>query len=212
MKTIYLVRHGEAENNVRTSPYFLAHPGLTDDGHKQAEIIAKRASHLPVEALIASTMTRAQETAEHISTRIGLPIESSDLFVERRCPTTLFDRLWDDPETQKILKEWEQTSVVDDVRVLDGENFADLRSRAQKALKYLEQRPESNLLVVTHGVFLRVLAAYMLFGESLIAGKSESFLWGMRTQITGVTVLKYDPKETRHPWHLLVWNDHAHLG
>lgn len=212
MKTIYLVRHGEAENNVRASSRFKAKPALTELGHKQAEIIAERALHLPVEVLIASTMTRAQETAEHISTRVGMPIESSDLFVERRCPTTLFDRLWDDLETQKILKEWEQTCVVDDARILDGENFADLKSRAQQALEYLEQRSESNLLVVTHGVFLRVLAAYVLFSESLTSGQFESFLWGMKMQNTGLTVLRYDREEERHPWHLMVWNDHAHLG
>ena len=207
MKTIYLVRHGEAENNVRAPSRFKAKPALTELGHGQAKIIAERAAHLPMEALIASTMTRAHETALHISTRISMPIESSDLFVERRCPTTLFDRLWDDPETQKILKEWERTCVVDDARVLDGENFADLRSRAQQALEYLEKRPESDLLVVTHGVFLRVLAAYVLFSESLTPEQFESFLWGMKMQNTGLTVLRYDREEEHHPWHLLVWND-----
>lgn len=215
MKTIYLVRHGEAENNIRTGKYYLGrNSALTTLGHQQAQVVAERAAHLPIEALIASTMLRAQQTAEHISKRIGKTIEPSDLFIERRDPASFIGTLWHDPETQRLYKEWAQTLFNEKERVLDGENFIDITERAKAALKYLEERPESNILIVTHGFFLRTLVAYMLLQDTITPLQFKLLSEGLRTTNTGLTVFRYttEPAEEEAAWTMRIWNDHSHLA
>jgi probable phosphoglycerate mutase len=220
MKTVYLVRHGESRANVRGSKYYEGSESpLTEKGLQQAEDIAERSSKLPVDLLVASTMVRAQQTASAISKRIDMPVVPSELFVERLDPTSLIGRPWDDPETQRIYKEWDKTSFLEAERVLDGENFEDLKDRAQRALKFLEAREESHILVVTHGLFLRILVACVLFGEDLSAKEYKRFFAATLTQNTGITVLRFMEDTqvrvdilARQGWVLYVFNDHAHLG
>jgi broad specificity phosphatase PhoE len=106
-------------------------------------------------------------------------------------------------------------------RVEDGENFDDLKSRALAALDFLERRPEENILVVTHGFFLRVLAASVLFGGNLTGEFLRAFALGMLTKNTGLFVFENNPEVARSSgqfyttasrWRIMVWNDHAHLA
>jgi len=59
MKTIYLIRHGEAAASWDTNP----DPGLSEAGCLQAESIAKFFSQTEVSHVFSSPMQRAQETA-----------------------------------------------------------------------------------------------------------------------------------------------------
>jgi probable phosphoglycerate mutase len=213
MKTIYLVRHGEAQNNVKNTPTYLAEEAkLTEKGREQAAFIAERASTLPIEALIASDFVRSQETAQVVADKIGVPVDICDLFGERRGPSELIGRPWEDPETQRIETEWVRTFHASDSKVKDGENFAEIVERAKKALVYLESRKESHILVVSHGFFLRLLAAHLILGEHLTPEVFHAFDDRVRTQNTGMTVLQYNPEDKYSFWSMLVWNDHAHLG
>jgi broad specificity phosphatase PhoE len=134
MKTIYLVRHGQAENNVKGTPYYVAEGAkLTNLGRAQGGFIAERAAALPVQALITSNFVRAQETAQIISERIHIPVEICELFGERRGPTALVGMPWLDPETQRIETEWLRTFYEPDLKVADSENFNDIHQRARNA-------------------------------------------------------------------------------
>jgi probable phosphoglycerate mutase len=89
LQTVYLVRHGESTENVRSSPIFeQADAQLTDVGRSQAASIATRATRLSFDALISSSMLRARHTAQAISDATGTEITISDLFVERLAPTS----------------------------------------------------------------------------------------------------------------------------
>ncbi|OGG72994.1 hypothetical protein A3A38_01105 [Candidatus Kaiserbacteria bacterium RIFCSPLOWO2_01_FULL_53_17] len=214
MKTIYLVRHGEATVNIKgLDPYWndIDSP-LTDLGREQAAFIAERAVRLPIDALISSTRPRARQTSEIISKRIGREVQLSDLFIERCLPSEMIGRSVDDPEMNDVYDQWVQTFLVENSRVSDGENFQDISLRAEKALSFLEDIPEQHILVVTHGYFSRILIARMIFGKDFSVKEWGHFEWGVRTTNTGLSVLKFDPNDKRRPWWLLVWNDHAHLG
>lgn len=217
MKTIYLVRHGEAEVNVSDSFAAESSP-LTERGKEQAEALAERCARLPAEVLIASTMARAHETAEAISKRSKLPIVSSDLFVERTRPSALVGKRRDDPGAKELQEQWSEGFFKPDIRVKDGENFSDLKVRAEKMLMYLENCHESNILVVMHGFVLRVLIARVIFGETLTPEEFYRVARAFQTVNTGITKLEFDPsreRDTVYPrgaWAILAWNDHAHLG
>ncbi len=210
-KVVYFVRHGQSEGNI--SPVFqtLESP-LSAHGKEQAKRIAERVSKLSFEALIASPLARTKETAEAVSAATGKDIEYSELFVERVKPTRLNGKSYDDPEADKLWKSWENSLYTPGLRAEDGENFDDLISRADEALEYLYTRPEKELVVVTHGFFLRTIIARVLLGETLTPDSFRKLQSSIEMENTGLTVLKYGERYEGTSWMVWIYNDHAHLG
>lgn len=213
MKTIYLVRHGESVVNTSDSYLEGNEFPLTEKGKEQARLIAERASRLEFDTLITSTMQRTRETAEFITQSTGKQPEETSLIVERRFPSALIGRSKTDPEARQLMAVFNHSLEHGGPRVGDGETFDELKERADKTIEYFEHHRSDSLLVVTHGYFLRVLMARVIVGPDLTADSFRPFAWGMRTKNTGLSVLRFDPNDNRgRPWHMLVWNDHAHLG
>jgi probable phosphoglycerate mutase len=210
MKKVYFVRHGQSEGNA-SDKYQLDSSSLSALGREQASQIADRATRLPVEALIASSMPRAQETAEFIQTATGLAIESSDLFVERQRPPAQQGLVRTSPEAVAMDEAMIENFAVSGYRLAGEENFDDLKERASKALSYLINHKKDSLLVVTHGLFLRVLLAQASFGPLLTAPVMSTFLGTYQSSNTGLSVFEYD-EQRRNPWSIVTWNDHTHLG
>lgn len=212
MKKVYFVRHGESQSNVG-GVILNAETPLTDKGYEQAAAIAERCSRLPIEIIISSTMLRARETGRVISEVTQKDIVHSDLFVERRNPSVYKGRLITDPEIQDIETKIQDAFITDpSYRHSDEENFADLKQRAIAALEFLASRPEEHIAVTTHGTFLHILFGVAVLGEGLDAPTCNSILKGMRASNTGVTLLEYREDNTKTPWCVITWNDHAHLG
>ena len=73
----YLVRHGEAENNVRhilNSAPVQKEYTLTNQGREQATKTAEYLATVQADVLYSSPILRAKETAEIIAEATGLPI------------------------------------------------------------------------------------------------------------------------------------------
>lgn len=85
-RTIILVRHG---NYVADPKYQSPGPGLTPLGIAQAKLAAQRLAAMPgkFDAIFASPMTRAHETAKIISADVGLPVEIVPALAECTPPT-----------------------------------------------------------------------------------------------------------------------------
>lgn len=219
MRTVHFVRHGESTANAGFPTYQGEASELTEKGVEQAKFIAKRCKKLPVEALIASTATRAKKTAECIADEIGLVLEINELFTERKIPRELHGKRIDDQGAKAVHDAWMQSFFRDDARVGTGENFSDLKARVLHALDYLLQRPEKHILVATHGFFLHMLIAIVTLGESLSATEFNRIGPAVWMDNTGITRIEYRDQVfarvdgKRHKgWVLRVWNDHAHLG
>ncbi|MCR4325457.1 MAG: histidine phosphatase family protein [Patescibacteria group bacterium] len=217
MKTIYFVRHGQSEGNI-SSMFQSEDSPLTEHGRKQAGFIAERVSRLPIETIIASTMPRAKETADIISERTGHTPEPSELFRERGKPNSLEGKRHDDPDAHRINEAWWKSLAGDGSRVENSENFNDLKKRAGECLDYLAGRREENILVVTHGFFLRYIVARAIFGAELSTVQFAPMMKTLWMENTGITALRYDKGNhwdeigAAAPWVLWIWNDHAHLG
>ena len=210
MKKIYFVRHGESEGNVGEIRQTKETP-LSPRGRSQAAYIAARAAKLPIDVIVSSTMVRAAETARSISETTGKEVEHSDLFVERRRSSEQLGKRKDDPVALEVDALLIENFAVPGYRYSDEENFDDLKRRAGEALEFLKNRSEQNILVVTHGIILRSLAARAVFGPELSARECELFIRTFHTENTGITVFEYD-EERRNPWGIWIWNDHAHLA
>jgi broad specificity phosphatase PhoE len=208
MKRIYFVRHGESEGNIGSIRQTAA-TSLTDKGRMQAEDVGERCAKLPIEVVISSTMNRAKETCEIILKHINKKVEYSELFVERRRPSEVLGKPKDDSFSLKAEEAILKNYHLPGFRFSDEENFEDQKERAKAALEYLANRPEQNILVVTHGFILRIIMAYVVFGEKLTGEECTRFIQTFRMANTGITAFDY--KEDGQ-WKLWTWNDHAHLG
>jgi probable phosphoglycerate mutase len=214
-KHVYLVRHGETDSN---SDGVLRGPAsmLTEKGKEQARVVAERIAKVGVDALVASTYQRALDTAGAIAEKTGLPVESSDLFIEWRQPSMTLNRHHAEPEVIEAHKEIEAGRFVPGYRHSDEESFEDFRDRAQKALSFLEAHSASNLCVVTHGITLRMIIGTLIFGDAFAPPHLAQLMGHTGTNNTGITYLRFGTNKeftTMPPsWRIITWNDSAHLG
>src|SRR3989344_2302287 len=211
MKKIYLVRHGESNGNA-SGVYQNADTPLTEKGRAQAEFIASRCEKFAIDFIVSSSMKRAVETAAIVNKKLNKLLEISDLFVERRRPKAQMGLHKDSPKALEIDKVLIENFVKLEARFSDEENFEDLRKRAGEALEYLKNRTEENILVITHGFFLRMIMARAVFDDKLVGEDCNRIIRKFHTANTGLSVLGYDEYRQDSPWWLWVWNDHAHLG
>ncbi|MCX6715899.1 MAG: histidine phosphatase family protein [Candidatus Taylorbacteria bacterium] len=207
MKKVYFVRHGITESNENNKFQFPDTP-LSEKGLKQAEFLAKRFESIHVDVIISSPMARAKKTAEIIGKHTGHEIIEDDLFMEVKRPTILMGKNREDAEIQAIRKEIKNRYTETSWRHSDEENFILANERAMNALKFILDRPEQDILIVTHGEILRLMLAAMTFGNTLTAEIAQKVSHIFATFNTGITKVEYNDKG----WYVLVWNDHAHLG
>ncbi|MDP3685235.1 MAG: histidine phosphatase family protein [bacterium] len=204
---VYLVRHGETTLNAERV-HQASDTTLSEKGIAQAKVVAKRFSHIPVDVIVSSTLKRARQTAEIIAGTIQKPVQYSTLFAERKRPQELEGKHAEDPQAVRVKKLMQDHYHDRAWRYAAEENFSDIKRRALKAIHYLENIDQENVLVVSHGAFVRALVSAMAFGPELKSAEEQTLQHFMRLNNTGISVCKYENEK----WELLSWNDRAHLG
>ncbi len=207
-QVIYFVRHGETELNARGVRQGPDGP-LSAKGVRQVQEAAKQfpTKKGKPKALIASPFQRTRETAEILAKALDMKIEYSDLLVERRNPTEIIGHSGADRDVRSIVDKIDKGYHDDNLRYSDEENFVDLKERAKKLLKYIADRPEDQIIMVTHGIFLHMVVSYMLQGENLTASEYNKLSYINPMGNAGLTICT---RKTRlfgkDKWALLVWN------
>ncbi|MEO7020264.1 MAG: histidine phosphatase family protein [Ktedonobacteraceae bacterium] len=205
MTHLYLIRHGDATT---TSPNPLEDPHLTELGITQAERLRDRlagSGELRPDVLIASTMLRAQQTAEIIAPALGLSILSDDEVQEWRFPEdeTLnvdeyIERFKNLPHDQKPFFQVMPRS----------ESWAQFMLRACTALNRLTQQYEGKtIVVVCHGGVID--ASFHFFLRLSTIHLPPSYFDTHNTSITHW----YSTEQEGYPlsWTLERYNDVMHL-
>lgn len=209
IKLIYFVRHGESKLNaegIRQGP----DGPLSEKGVAQALAAAKR---FPKEKgrpqiIIASPYERTKETAGIIAKELNLKVIYSDLLVERKNPTEIVGHKGDERDVKLIVDRIDKSYHDDTLRYSDEENFVDLKERARKLLKYISGRSERQIIMVSHGIFLKMVVAYMLHGENLTASTYNTLSYFNPINNAGMTICQYIPHWfTKDEWKVLTWND-----
>jgi broad specificity phosphatase PhoE len=151
MHKLFFIRHGLTDDN--TNHIFSGRDEpVTDEGRRQATQVGEqaKAAGITFDVIISSSWPRAIETAQLIAKAVGFPvgkIEVSDMFVERNVgplTNTPYDDFFGKGHAYK---------EIDDLPGV--ETIPALQERAAQALAMLKARPESNILVVSHGGFGR---------------------------------------------------------
>ena len=111
MTTIFLVRHGETVDNARQIMQGQTPGELNEQGREQARQVAERLSTEEIDAVVASDLRRAIQTAEYIAEPHHLPVVTTPLLRERdwgsftgRFIPDLRGEVWpDDIETEEAM-------------------------------------------------------------------------------------------------------------
>lgn len=147
--TILLIRHGETALNASR---VLQPPDtpLSERGLAQAQAVAARVAKLGAVGILSSDMPRALMTAQAISQTTGLPIRTTTLLHERNFGD-LRGRAYDSLDHDPIHAEEGPPN---------GESMTQFRERVARAfdeILAMRRTLEGNLVVVSHGLVIRVL-------------------------------------------------------
>lgn len=212
-KIVYFVRHGQSIDNVAPVYQHKDSP-LSPIGEKQADEVALRVSELEFDCLISSPQPRAMQTANAITKATGKAAEYNDLFIERKKPKRINGASVTDEEATKIYIEWNKSLYLSGMKAEDGENFDEITARAERALRYLSDRKEQKIMVVSHGYFIRTILAKVILNNKLTGEIHEQFQKAGIMENTGLTAIKYgtDRDKKEFHWRLWIYNDHSHLS
>lgn len=213
-KLFYFVRHGESLLNaagIRQG----SEGSLSEKGQSQAHETGKRLTTHRIDVILASPYIRTKETADIINGELGdkKKIEYIDLLHERRNPSEIIGKPMSDPDVSRIVDTIDKTFHSNDFRYSDEENFQDLKDRARTLLEYLASRAEKNILVVTHGIFLRMIVAYIEYGERLNAATYNTLSFFNASNNAAITICEYKkgwfgPAKSKR-WKVLAWDDYS---
>jgi broad specificity phosphatase PhoE len=141
--TLLLVRHGETDWNAEGRLQGHTDRPLNDAGRRQAQELAERLAREQVDAVYASDLARAKETAETVGARLGLPVVIDPDLREKNWGT------------------WEGLTGDERIGVeYAGETTEEHRERVLRAVRRIvERHPGQTVVVVTHGGSLRRIQA-----------------------------------------------------
>jgi broad specificity phosphatase PhoE len=141
--TLLLVRHGETDWNAEGRLQGHTDRPLNDFGRRQAELLADQLSGERFDAVYASDLARARETAEIVGERLGLTV------------------VLDPDLREKNWGSWEGLTPAErDAVDYVGESTEEHRARMLGSLRRIAERhPRGRVLVVTHGGSLRRVQA-----------------------------------------------------
>jgi broad specificity phosphatase PhoE len=137
-KNLWLIRHAESMSNVAANYPAMkeadfVNTRLSENGRTQQAPLVKGS----IDLLIVSPLRRTMETYAH-----------SNLRVKR-----LF--------TSELVREWRAYGCAGDfeLEAPRAESADELRARVERTLELLRAQPETNIGILSHGVFLAELAA-----------------------------------------------------
>ena len=157
MTTLYFVRHGQSEANVRRVFAGSWDAPLTDLGREQAACTAAFLADKPITAVYASDLQRASATGAALSTVKAIPLHTTDRLREIQAGAwegKSFDELQQDPAYTVWLKS------IGLARCTDGESVAELQQRINSiVVEIVSAHPDEHICIATHATPIRVMEA-----------------------------------------------------
>ncbi|WP_408009792.1 histidine phosphatase family protein [Pseudalkalibacillus sp. A8] len=144
MDKIYIVRHCKAVGQPPEAQ-------LTEEGFKQAEELADFFSTIQIDRIISSPFTRAQQSIEPTGKKQGVRVETDDRLAKRILSTEHHED-W----LEKLRHSFEDIKM----KLQGGESSQEAMGRAESMITELKERPEENIILVTHGNLMTLLLKY----------------------------------------------------
>ena len=212
---LHFVRHGESlanEADRAGRPRPADWDALSERGWEQARGLGRRLEGHGIEVIVASTMRRAQETAQGINEVLGLPVETDPDLHELRQSDAFYAAVPEFGDTASL--NWMPTAPRDHAEP-GAESFDTMLARVVRVRERMEARAgDERILLVTHYGFIHFFLGHALFGDAF--GPQHLIpLWYAAHANTGITVFERRNRRMAgmdfDGWHLTTWNDQAHL-
>ncbi|MDD6977989.1 MAG: histidine phosphatase family protein [Prevotellaceae bacterium] len=145
MTVLYLARHGETVDNANQILQGRTQGMLNEKGQEQAENLAKSLDGIQIDAVIASDLKRAVDTAEVIAKRRSLPLITTPLLRERDWGSF----------TGRFIPDLKDVPWPDDVESMDA-----MMERARLFMDWLRRDySQQTVVAVGHGIINKVIQA-----------------------------------------------------
>lgn len=160
---IYLVRHGEAEDDIEDCYGGIADFPLTQRGREQAAVIADQLAGEGIAGIYSSPLARARETAEIIAERLQRPLEVVDDLQERNSYGVLSGINKDRAKQvfARVLAGLKEKPGYSREYIIGAEEWDDFVHRVRRALRRVERHAVADarerIAIVTHGKFSQAL-------------------------------------------------------
>jgi broad specificity phosphatase PhoE len=213
---LYFVRHGESVANASDRAGDKRPDDadrLSERGWEQARGLGRRLESERLEVIIASPMTRAQETAQGIAEVLRLPVETDPDLYEVRQSHAFYESSPDYGDTATMV--WMPRSPRDFAEP-GAESFDDVVARVRRVQERLAQRaPSQRILAVSHWGFIHFFLGHALFGDAFEPPLLNGLYQAAHAN-TGITTFEhrghwYMDGSDYGGWVLKTWNDQAHL-
>lgn len=156
MPTLFFVRHAESEANVKLAYAGHLPVSLTEKGKKEADHTSTQfLNHHSITKIFCSPLLRAQQTASYFAQKCNLAIETNELLEEQNMgaysgKAYAYTESLPDFEPD-VSKRWSWGPK-------NGETYEQVARRTCQFLGLMQNlKKEENILIVTHGVFLRLM-------------------------------------------------------
>lgn len=212
--SLYLVRHGQTEWNVKEQMQGSQNSPLTQDGIAGAQLTGKYLRQTPFMQAYSSPQQRAVETLSHIVDQFATPINLNRHPGLQEMDFGIWEGL-----TAPMLAQYPEFDIFlndpqnyDPIRI-KGEAYLQVLERMQHALDHIvDSAPQStgNILVVSHGAALRLLLC-VLNGDAWYRHRDDVYcprLLNTSISIVNYQQLKSDQKGT---YSVKSYNDISHL-
>ena len=172
--TVLLVRHAQTDANVAGRYMGWVDEDLTEEGVWQAEQLSRRLTGQSIAAAYSSPLRRAYRTAEIIAAPHSIPVSPVEGLGEIRIGA------WEGKYGAEIEEKFPDVWRVwrtdpSTVQMPDGESLTQVRERAIDSFEdIVEANKGQQVLMVTHDVVARLLAAYCLDVSSSIYRRLET--------------------------------------
>ena len=163
--TIYLIRHGEAEGNVKKFFQGNIETSLTDRGIQQAGYAGERLKDIPIDCLWSSPLKRAYMTAEGANRYKGLEIQTDKRLMEINGGD--FEGLpWEElpQKFPEAAAKWHDT--VYDFKAPGGESMEEVYDRMRDCITEIAEKNKGRTVcIVSHGCSLRAFLCFVKYGD-----------------------------------------------
>ena len=201
---LILVRHGETDWNLEGRYQGEADIPLNERGREQARLLTERLRGERIEAIYASDLSRASETAEIIAEALGQEVRTLESL--REVDTGVWTGLtFEEVESRypEHLKEWRADPLR--VKRLEGESYLALFERTKPAIGgIVEAHPDQTVLIVGHGGNIKCI---VLDGLGVRAERAIEIARRFAADNASLHILLYDEDEVL----IQTLNDRCHL-
>ena len=156
--TIYLVRHGEVDWNVKGLVLGQKDFPLNQKGRRQAKKLAKTIANTRLDAIFSSDLMRAKETAEVIAHSRNLTVKTSKALREQT-----FGRYegWDKEKFINLFDKWNEMSDEERHKYTLSEDVESNENAVNRLINFIRRISNNfigkTILIVTHGAIMRYL-------------------------------------------------------